>query len=72
MALELMSAIGNLLDEESYRGFPIISSAQSKMLLGYITRGQLRAAICEWFARFTEPLLSDKPFSQPMQMSKMM
>ncbi|KAG9240389.1 chloride channel [Calycina marina] len=40
-----MRAIENLLKEDKYRGFPIIESRRSKVLVGYIGRTELRYAI---------------------------
>ena len=37
--------IERLLEEESYRGFPIVRSGKDNVLLGYISRNELQFAL---------------------------
>lgn len=43
------SLADELIQEQSFRGFPLVRSYEDLSLLGYITRGQLRAAISQCF-----------------------
>ncbi|GAA5895612.1 uncharacterized protein JCM6883_001562 [Sporobolomyces salmoneus] len=42
-----VSQLEHILDEQDYRGFPIVSSGEDRILVGYIGRVELEAALAE-------------------------